>query len=459
MSEELNPIGSQLPNKKERQWRKRLFKSILEVSEHLFNRNMLACIFTGFASGLPLYIIIQLVPAWLRSEQVDLKTIGFFALVGLPYTWKFMWAPIIDNFKLPILGRRRSWMLFTQIALFAAIAALGFLDPSTDIWSIAYICFAIAFFSASLDIVLDAYRREILPDEELGLGNSIHVNAYRIAGLVPGSLSLILADILPWQEVFIITAAFVLVGIIFTLFISEPKNSQLRHSHHDINSLIVDPFKDFISRHGVKTTLYILLFMLLYKVGDSMATALSTPFYLDLGFSKTVIGLVAKNAGLWPMVIGGIIGGVMMLKIGINKALWLFGFVQIISILGFALLAYVELANGTETNHVWLLAIVISFEYLGVGLGTAAFVAFIARSTSIKFAATQFALLTALTAVPRTFTSATTGVIVESIGWTNFYILCTFIAIPGMLLLFKVAPWHMTDKEYKQQNLKNKTES
>ena len=441
MSDELHPVES-APSKHDKKWRKRFSKSLLEISEHLFNRRMMACIFTGFASGLPLYILIQLVPAWLRSEDVGLKEIGFFALVTMPYTWKWAWAPLMDNYKLPILGRRRSWMLFTQVILLGCVAALGFLDTQTELWTIAYLCLAIAFFSASLDIVLDAYRREILPDEELGLGNSVHVNAYRIAGLIPGSLSLILADILPWKEVFLITAGFVFIGILFTLFTNEPKNSIPPSKDHSLKALVVLPFQDFLTRHGTQTTIYILLFMVLYKVGDSMATALSTPFYLDMGFSKTEIGIIAKNAGLWPMVIGGILGGVMMLKIGINKALWLFGLVQIVSIMGFALLAHVELTYGQETNYLWLLAVVIAFEYLGVGLGTAAFVAFIARSTSLQFAATQFALLTALTAVPRTFANAVTGEIVESIGWTDFFILCTFIAIPGMLLLFKVAPWN-----------------
>jgi PAT family beta-lactamase induction signal transducer AmpG len=202
----------------------------------------------------------------------------------------------------------------------------------------------------------------------------------------------------------------------------------------------VEPFKEFFSRQGVKQAALILIFILLYKLGDSMATALATPFYLDMGFTKTEIGLVAKNAALWPMIIGGILGGILMLKIGINRALWLFGLVQIISILGFAVLARVG-------EGIALLALVISFEYLGVGLGTAAFVAFIARTTHPAFAATQFALFTALTAVPRTVASSATGIIVEGVGWENFFYLCTLLAIPGMLLLLKVAPWNGNEPE------------
>jgi PAT family beta-lactamase induction signal transducer AmpG len=403
----------------------------------MLNRRMLICIFTGFASGMPLYVLISLVPAWLRTEGVGLKEIGFFALIGLPYIWKFVWSPLLDRYSLSLFtykpGLRRSWMLSTQVLLLVTIGTLGFLDPLTQLWPIAWLCLGIAFLSATQDIVLDAYRRQILPDQELGLGNSIHVNAYRVGGLIPGSLSLVLSDFLPWETVFLITAAFVLAGIALTLSIKEPPCTHQQPA--TLQAAIVEPFNEFFSRQGVQQALLILAFMLLYKLGDSMATALATPFYLDMGFSKTEIGIVAKQAALWPMIIGGIAGGILMLKIGINRALWLFGFVQIISILGFAVLARVG-------GGLWLLGLVIGFEYLGVGLGTAAFVAFIARTTNPAFAATQFALFTALTAVPRTVASAATGIIVEGVGWENFFYMCTLIAIPGMLLLFKVAPWN-----------------
>jgi PAT family beta-lactamase induction signal transducer AmpG len=397
------------------------------------HRRLLICLFTGFASGLPLFILYQLVPAWLRSEGVGLKEIGFFALVGIPYTWKFVWSPLMDRYAPSNMGRRRSWMLITQVLMLASIGYLGFLDPKTQLSEIAILCAITAFLSASLDISIDAFRREILPDRELGLGNSIHVTTYRIASLIPGSLSLILADHYAWDFVFIITAAFLSLGILMVLFSDEPEVNS--HRPLTLRAAITEPFQEFFGRHGVKSALWILSFMFLYKIGDSMATALSTPFYLDLGFSKTEIGLVAKHAALWPAIIGGIFGGILMLRIGINKALWLFGAAQIVSILGFALLA--------EIGHdLWALALVIGFEYLGVGLGTAAFVAFIARTTSPAYTATQLALFTALTALPRTFANATTGIIVENIGWTNFYLFCTAIAVPGMLLLFKVAPWN-----------------
>jgi len=395
---------------------------------------MLICIFTGFSSGLPLYILISLLPALLRSEGVDLKAIGLFALIQLPFTWKFLWAPFFDRY-IPPLGRRRGWLLISQFLLLFSIPLFGFLHAALDIWAIAYLAGVVAFFSASQDIVLDAYRREILKDEELGLGNAVHVNAYKIAGLVPGSLSLILADHLPWNMVFLITALFMLPGIAMTIFVQEPALKQ--GAPKTLKAAVIEPFHEFINRNGLKSALLVLAFIFLYKLGDSMATALATPFYLDMGFSKTEIGLIAKNAGLWPSVIGGMLGGAWMVKLGINRALWLFGIVQMIAILGFAWLA-------TVGHSLPWLAIVIGVEALGVGLGTAAFVAFIAHTTHPLYTATQFALFTSLAAVPRTFANAATGYIVEAMGWSGFFIFCFVIAIPGMLLLIKVAPWNST---------------
>ena len=399
--------------------------------QSVLNRRMLICVFTGFTSGLPLYILISLIPAWLRTEGVDLSTIGLFAIIQFPYAWKFVWSPFMDRYVPPFLGRRRGWLLITQVALLMVIAVFGMFDPQQSIWTIAGLSAAVAFFSASQDIVIDAYRREILPDAELGLGNSIHINAYRISGLIPGSLALILADHLPWDTVFQITGLFMLVGIGMTLAVKEKKLIPPR----TLKEAIVDPFKEFIGRNGIKYALFMLCFMFLYKIGDNMATALATPFYLDMGFTKTEIGVIAKNAALWPAIIGGMLGGLLMIKIGINRALWLFGVVQMVTIIGFVILSTL----GADKVA---LAIVISMEYLGVGLGTAAFTAFIARSTHPRYTATQFALFSAFMAVPRTFANASVGYIVDAVGWTNFFIICTLIAIPGMLLLFKVAPWN-----------------
>jgi PAT family beta-lactamase induction signal transducer AmpG len=397
----------------------------------MLNRRMLICVMTGLASGMPLYLLIQLVPAWLRAAEVSLAEIGLFALVGLPYTWKFLWAPLMDRIRLP-LGRRRGWMLGAQVGLVCAIGALGYVDPLNQTGLVAVFASVIAFLSATQDVAIDAYRREILPDEELGLGNAIHVQAYRIASLVPGSLSLILADILPWVWVFWITAAFMGVGIVLSLSVTEPM--QVGSQPRTLRETLVTPFSEYFQRVGWRPAVLALFFMVVYKLGDNMATALATPFYLDLGFSMTEIGLVAKHAALWPAIAGGLLGGMLMLRLGINRALWVFGLVQMISILGFAWLASVG-------NALWLLAVVIAFEYLGVGLGTAAFTAFIARESSRTFAATQFALFTALAALPRSLANAITGFVVEETGWVWFFLLCTLLAIPGMVTLIWVAPW------------------
>ncbi|HSV18740.1 MAG TPA: AmpG family muropeptide MFS transporter [Casimicrobiaceae bacterium] len=398
---------------------------------------MLVCVFTGFSSGLPLWLLINLVPAWLRTEGVDLATIGLLTLVQIPYVWKFVWSPLVDRYALPMLGRRRGWMLASQIGLVALIIALGGVDPRRDVWTLVAISVALAFVSATQDIALDAFRREILPDAELGLGTSVHVNAYRIASLVPGSLALILADHLPWPTVFTITALFMLPGAAMTLLVAEPKSAH--GQPRTLAESIAGPFREFFARNGVRAALLMLTFIFLFKLGDSMATALATPFYLDMGFSKTEIGLVAKNVGLWTSLVGGIVGGLWMVRIGINRALWLFGAVQVVAILGFAWLAYVHAAN------LWLLGTVIGFEALGVGLGTVAFTAYIARATDPRYTATQFALMTSLAVVPRVLINATTGWIVERIGWFDFFLLCTVLALPGMALLLRVAPWRGTD--------------
>lgn len=399
--------------------------------ENVLNRRVLICIFTGFASGMPLYLLIQLIPAWLRSSDVSLVEIGLFSLVGLPYAWKFLWAPVLDRWALP-LGLRRGWMLLTQVLLIISIGALGYADPGRDMQWIVALAGLIALFSATQDIALDAYRRELLPDNELGLGNSVHVQAYRLAGLVPGSLSLILADQMPWVSVFWITASFMTVGVALSLCVSEPVRSPPKQM--GFKAMITEPFQEYIARRGAAGLALILVFMVVYKLGDNMATALAMPFYLDLGFSMTEIGWVAKHAALWPSIMGGLLGGIWMIKLGINRSLWIFGVIQMVSIPGFAILAMTGPA-------LWLLAVVIAIEYLGVGLGTAALTAFIARETSKTFAATQFALFTALTALPRSLANASTGWLVEELSWPLFFVLCTALALPGLLLLRWVAPW------------------
>ena len=381
---------------------------------------------------MPLYVLIQLIPAWLRTEGVDLATIGLFTLVTLPYTWKFLWAPFLDRFSLPFLGRRRGWTLASQCLLLLCITQFGGVDPSVNLTAVAWLVFLTSLFSATQDIVLDAYRREMLADDELGTGNSIFINAYRVSSLVPGSLAFVLADLLPWATVFWLVGLFMCVGIITTFLV--PETADERIAPRSVREAVTEPFAEFFSRGGAKSALLILSFMLFYKLGDNMAVALQTPFFIDIGFTLTEIGTVAKFVILGSTIGGTLLGGLLMLKISINRALWIFGFVQIISIFGYAALAKIG-------NNLYALAAATSLEYLGVGLGTVALTAFIAKQTSRRFTATQFALLTSFTAVPRTFANATTGFIVEAIGYFNFFLLCVVVAVPGMLLLLAVAPW------------------
>ena len=408
----------------------------------LLTRRMLICVFTGFSSGLPLFLLLNLLPAWLKTEGIGLKEIGLFALIQFPYTWKFLWSPLMDRYALPWLGRRRSWMAVTHVLLIGAIAWMGSLSPKEELATIAAVAVLLSVLSATLDIALDAYRRELLEDTELGLGNAVHVNAYKVAGLIPGSLSLWMADRLPWVEVFLITALFMLPGLAMTLMVKEPGKAP---PPRDLRAAVIEPFREFMGRSGLSGALLVLGFIFLYKRGDSLCTALATPFYLEMGFSKSEIGIVAKNAGLWPSVIGGLAGGLWMVKLGINRSLWVFGVVQMVAILGFAWLASLGAAPATP-ERLASLALVIGTEAFGVGLGTAAFVAYIARTTHPAYTATQFALFTSLAAVPRTFINASAGWLVQQLGWVVFFLLCFVLAVPGMLLLFKVAPWNEARK-------------
>jgi MFS transporter, PAT family, beta-lactamase induction signal transducer AmpG len=400
----------------------------------LLSRRLTLCVLLGFSSGLPLYVLIQLVPGWLRSEGVDLSTIGLLSLATLPYTWKFLWSPIIDRYRLPFLGRRRGWAVVSQIALLAAIAAFGVVDPTSGS-AVVTLMFATAVSGATQDIVLDAYRRELLSDNELGAGNSFFVQAYRLSSLVPGSLAFILSDRMSWASVYWVVAAFMAVGILTIL--AAPEVSDERHAPRSLRAAVVEPFREFFMRDGMRSALTTIAFLFLYKLGDNMAVALQTPFFLDVGFSRTQIGTIAKFSILVATVVASLTGGLIMLKLSINRALWIFGVVQLTTSLGFAALAAVG-------PNPYMLGAAAAWEYFGVGLGTVALLAFISQQTDRRFTATQLALLTSLMVVPRTFAGAITGYIIEAVGYFNFFLICTAVGIPGLLLLVKVAPWSGT---------------
>lgn len=395
----------------------------------VFSGRMLVALLMGFSSGLPLLLTGSVLQAWMTEEGVDLGTIGLFALVGLPYTLKFLWAPLTDRFSVPLLGRRRGWMLGIQLLLMLAIAGLGWTQPAESPLVVAIAAWLVTFFSASQDIVIDAYRREALADNELGLGASLYVNGYRIGMLLASGGGLILADHMPFSAVYQLMSLCMIVGILTTLFAPEPDSAA--GVPRDLRAAVIEPFVDYFRRHHA---LLILLFILLYKLGDTMASHMSTPFYLDIGFSKTEIGAVVKLFGFWATVIGGMLGGILILRTGIYRALWGFGILQALSTAGFAVL-------GVVGYNLPLLAGVIAFENLSGGMGTAAFVAFMATLTNKKFTATQYALLSSLMGIPRVIVAAPTGYFADWLGWVAFFLGCALLAVPGLLLLTRFRNW------------------
>jgi PAT family beta-lactamase induction signal transducer AmpG len=400
------------------------------IAKTVFSTKMLVALLMGFSCGLPLPLTLGLLQAWMTKEAVDLTVIGAFTLIGLPYNLKFLWAPVCDRYTLPFLGRRRGWLLIAQLALTVSIAALGQARPADNLWLVALAAFTVTFFSASQDILVDAYRREDLLDAELGLGSSLYINGYRAATLLAGGVGLILADHMSFSMVYLVMALCMLPGMITTALAREPHNPAGKPL--SLAEAVREPLLDYFRR---AEALWILAFILLYKIGDTMASAMTTPFYLDIGFSTSEIGTVVKIFGFWALVAGTLVGGILMIRLGINRSLWLFGVLQAVSTACFAMLARVG-------HSIPVLAGVISFENLSSGMGTAAFVAFMASITNKKFTATQYALLTSLMGVPRVFASAPTGFMAKHMGWETYFIFCALVAIPGMLLLIRFAPWH-----------------
>ncbi len=393
----------------------------------MFSGRMLIALLMGFAAGLPLLLTGSVLQAMLKDRGVDLANIGLFALVGLPYTLKFLWSPLFDRYALPWFGRRRSWLALMQLALAAALFALSLARPTPgDLMMVSLAALLVAFFSASQDIVIDAYRRESLNDAELGLGSALYVNGYRIGMLLAGGGGLIIADHSSFEFMFQFMAACMAACIAVTFFSPEPPLPP--NSPRTLRDAVVLPFLDYFRRDGAWVALG---FILLYKLGDTMASAMTTPFYLELGYSKTEIGAVVKLFGFWATIAGGTLGGILILRIGLARALWVFGIGQMVSTLGFVALAYM----GHDTVA---LAVVIALENLTGGLGTTAFIGFMASLTDRRFTATQYALLSSLMGVPRVLLSAPTGWIALATGWPLFFVLCTLLAIPGLMLIRRV---------------------
>ncbi|ADE16812.1 major facilitator superfamily MFS_1 [Nitrosococcus halophilus Nc 4] len=406
-----------------------MIKTRQEYLRVIFSGRMLVVFLMGFSSGLPLLLTGSVLQAWMQEEGVDLGTIGLFALVGLPYTLKFLWAPFLDRYSLGRMGRRRGWLLRVQVGLILALIGLGLTEPAISPLSVAGAALLVTFFSATQDIVIDAYRRESLADHELGLGSSFYVNGYRLGMLLASGGGLILADYLPFPQVYQLLALVMLSGVFTTLLAPEPGTSA--NLPKTLREAVIAPFLEYFRRPDA---FLILLFILLYKIGDTMASHMTIPFYLDLGYSKTEIGALVKGFGFWATIVGGLIGGGVMLRLGIYRALWAFGLLQGISTAGFAVL-------GIYGYSLLGLAAVIVFENLSGGMGTAAYMAFMASLTNRKFTATQYALLSSLMGIPRVIVAAPTGFFAESFGWVPFFSCCALIAIPGLLLLRRFQSW------------------
>ena len=395
----------------------------------MLTRKMLTILFLGLASGIPLGIVLTVLQAWMTKSGIDLKTVGLAVLVQMPYTWKFAWSPLMDRFVPPFLGRRRGWMLISQLLMIVSIVAMGRFDPARAVVTILALATVVSFAGASHDIVIDAYRRDVLDESELGFGSAVAVNSYligyRYIGVV---LGLFLGDVLPWSQVFMILSAFVLVGVVGTLIAIEPKEAV--HAPKSLREAVFTPFLDYLRRPGA---VEILLFILLYKLGDNLASALLTPFYIKVGFTLKQISVYYKVISFWGTFTGGLIGGAVLTRYSIRNCLMAFGLFQAVTPLSFAILV----ATGP---NVLALAFVVAVETLSLGMGASALTAFMLRLCNRKFSATQYALLTSFMGIPRTVIPASAGFIVDYLGWVYFYVLCVVLAVPGLILVYFRAP-------------------
>jgi len=395
----------------------------------LFLRPQMALIFAlGFSSGLPLALTGGTLQAWMTDEKVDLKAIGAYALVGIPYTWKFVWAPLLDRF-VPPLGRRRGWMIVWQAALVLALVALSFLKPAQQPVYVAMAATLVAFASASQDIAIDAYRTEILEPTDFSAGASVNVFGYRMAMLASGSLALILADHFAWSFVYRVMAASMFVGMIAALVGPEPRIELARP--RSLGEAVLVPLRDYFGRKGA---LEMLAFIVLYKFGDNLASSMTMPFYMKMGFTKTEIGVIGKTVGMVATIVGGFVGAGLLVRLGLKRALWFFGFLQAFSTAGFWLLARVEPTRA-------LLSGVIGFENLTGGMGASAYAALLMTLCNKRFTATQYALLTSLMAVMVKGAGAASGFLAARFGWEIYFLICVFSAAPGMLLLLRYDAW------------------
>ena len=379
----------------------------------------------GFSSGLPLALTGGTLQAWMTVEGVDLKTIGIFTLVGVPYTFKFLWAPFLDRFVPPVLGRRRGWILIFQLTLMALIVSMSGFSPKSAPWVVAFLAVMITTMSASQDIVVDAYRTDVLHERERGLGAGVFVTGYRIAMLVSGALALIFSEIIGWRLTYLLVAGVMTLGVLATLFGPEPEVKVA--PPRTMAEAVGGPLKEFFSRPGAWALLALIV---LYKIGDAFAGSLTTAFLIrGVEFSVGEVGAINKGMGLIATIVGALFGGVIMSRLGMFRSLLYFGILQAVSNLSFMVLAFVG------KNYI-LMVIAVLFENLAGGMGTAAFVGFLMALCDHRFTATQFALLSALAALGRVFVGPPSGYLVEITGWAVFFFITFLAALPGLGLLW-----------------------
>jgi len=400
----------------------------------IFTKKMLITFLLGFSSGLPLQLTGGTLKFWLSEANVDITTIGYFGWVGMAYSLKFIWAPLADRYSFFGMGRRRSWMVLSQVAIAIGLIIVGVLDPKESLALVAAVSVWIAFFSATQDIAYDAFRREYLDDKELGFGSSMNMYGYRIGMLVSSGVALGMAAYMSWTQVYWIMALLMGVGIGTTLYSKESKN--VDYKSKTLRESVIEPFKEFIQRNGA---VLILLFVFFFKLGDALSGSMLSPFYKEMGYQKEDIALIAKTFGLISSMVGLFIGGITIYKIGILRSLWTFGVLQALSTASFALITY----TGPQK---WALAFAVIFEDITAGMGSSAFIAYLASITNKNYTATQFAVLSSIATLGRNFFSGFSGIMVKDFGWEWFFYSCALIALPGMGLLYWVQKSHSKEE-------------
>ena len=400
----------------------------LDISPYLqvFRSRSIAVItFLGFSSGLPLALTGGTLQAWMTVAGVDIRTIGIFALVGLPYTLKFLWSPLMDRFVPPWLGRRRGWIVITQLSLIIGISAMACSSPEKAYLLLAVLALMVAFSSASQDIVIDAYRTDVLKEQERGVGAAVFVMGYRIAMLVSGALALILSVHIGWRNTYLLIAGLIGVGILPTLLGPEPKKRVV--PPQSLREAIGGPLKDYFSRNSAVS---LLILIVLYKLGDAYAGTLTTVFLIrGIGFSVDEVGYINKGLGFASVIVGALFGGTLMVKLRLFSSLIVFGILQAVSNLSFMFLALMGKSYG-------MLVFAVAFENMAGGMGTAAFVSLLMAMCNHRYTATQYALLSSLAALGRIFIAPTSGFLVESIGWPGFFFITFLAALPGLWFLW-----------------------